>query len=192
MVLPRPVPGRSIHGTATCRRCLPVDPGWLDAEFRFLPPDLMSWMEPCSLLASLPTDGGISSLTLEWRSGDSCTADTSLPRALEYRSAPPSCGIVSVHPNLCLSSSPGIKSPPEVTEDAKSRVGACLLGFTEQWKFCSALLSAKQILLNTFSFVPFLLLKAGPASSAEVQHNLIYSLLSLPTGALSHLICAFN
>lgn len=95
--------------------------------------------------------------------------------------------------NLCLSSNPGIKSPPEVTEGAESPVAACLLDFTEQWKFCSALLSAKQIPLNTFSFVPFLLLRAGAAPSAEVQHNLIYSLLSfLPTGALSHLVCVFN
>lgn len=86
----------------------------------------------------------------------------------------------------------GIKSPPEVAEDARGPVEVCLVGFTEQRKFCSALLSAKQILLNTFSFVPSLLLKAGAAPSAEVQHNLIYSLLSLPTGAPSHLVCAFN
>lgn len=85
-----------------------------------------------------------------------------------------------------------INSPPEVAEGAKSPVAVCLLGFTEQRKFCSALLSAKQILLNTFSFVPFLLLKAGAAPNAEVQHNLIYSLLSLPAGAPSHLVCAFN
>lgn len=78
--------------------------------------------------------------------------------------------------NLCVSSSPGIKSPPQVAEDAKSPVAVCLVGFTEQRQFCSALLSAKQILLNTSSFVPLLLLKVGAAPSAEVQHNLIYSL----------------
>lgn len=41
----------------------------------FAPPDLMSWMEPFSLLTSLPTEGGISSRILEWTAG---TADTSL------------------------------------------------------------------------------------------------------------------
>lgn len=90
--------------------------------------------------------------------------------------------------NLCLSSSPGVKSPPEVTEDSKM----CLLGFTEQWNSAVlCCLSAKQILLNAFSFVP-LLLKEGAAPNAELRHNLIYSLLSLPAGALSHLVCAFN
>lgn len=59
--------------------------------------------------------------------------------------------------NLCQSINSGVKSPcslsSKVIEGDKSPVTDWLFSLTEQWEFCSALLSAKQIPLNTFSFV---------------------------------------
>lgn len=64
---------------------------------------------------------------------------------------------------LCQSINSGVKSPcslsSKVIEDDKSPVTDWLFSLTEQWQFCGPLLSAKQILLNTFSFV-LLVLKA--------------------------------
>lgn len=99
-------------------------------------PDPTPWTEPCSLLAPSPTSVVCPTLFQK------CAPE--LMDSVHCRHLAALCSGIMIHitnlqgrvaspkQNLCLSSSPGIKSPPEVTEDAKSPVAACLLGFTEQ------------------------------------------------------------
>lgn len=161
----RPCPGEQ-HPWAR-PWCLPADPGRRDAEFcGVLRPDLLSWMEPCSL----PAEGGASSLISEFGSGAGGQRALLAPPCSVLWNSDPACGMVSVHPNTACVGAPA-RAPNllprwlEVTPKARCCVP---VGFHRAVEIlqCSPVCSTNPI--KRFQFCS--LLTMGAALSAEVQH----------------------